>query len=121
MALNILLIDDDALALDAIALTLRDAGHDVRAASDWPGAAKHVRTRLPDLAIADLQAPGAQDALLVSLLRAVAPALPVLAISGGGDGAFAAAKAAGADAALRKPFDWPALEQAIHAALSKHL
>lgn len=119
MTLSILLIDDDALALDATVLTLLDAGHQVASARDWVAAAKCLEAATPDLAITDLQAPGVGDATLVAQIREIAPQLPILAISGGDDAVFAKARLAGADASLRKPFDWPALEQAMRAALRR--
>lgn len=119
MALNILIIDDDAFVRDATALTLSDAGHQVKSAHNWDAAAAIIKDATPDLAITDLQLPGLDDAAIVALLRSRLPATPIVAVSGASPEVLARARAAGAAASVAKPFDWETLESAITAALRR--
>jgi len=58
--LDVLIVDDEALARDTIRLLLQDV-HDMRVvaeASDGPGAVEAIRNHAPDLVFLDVQMPG---------------------------------------------------------------
>lgn len=104
----ILLADDDDRVRFALALVLRDAGHEVHEA-DFGGAALALLDDVrPDLVITDMFMPEMDGIELVKQLRRTAMPVPILAISGGGmhndpDVATGLAKLAGADRVLSKP------------------
>ncbi len=68
-------------------------------------ALEHIRTTIPDLIICDIYMPILDGASLIKRLRHsdVLAAVPVLALSAGGETARAAALEAGANAFLDKP------------------
>ena len=54
MADTILLVDDDAMLRETLALNLRNAGYEVRTAADGMSALQEAQARIPDLVILDL-------------------------------------------------------------------
>jgi DNA-binding response OmpR family regulator len=120
---RICLIDDDVVALDAIALGLRDAGYEVLTA---PGAAAGldlVAREGVDAIVTDINMPGTSGVQLIAEARAAWPALPIIAISGasviGGVSVTEAARAFGADALVAKPFLARELSRVLTQALER--
>jgi CheY-like chemotaxis protein len=83
-SVRVLLVDDDALALKALARTLREAGADVVTAHDAPSALKLARDKRPDVIVADYDMPGESGATLATMVALtwgdVAP--PVICLTG---------------------------------------
>ena len=116
---RILVIDDEPDVRDSLAMVLQQAGHTVATAADGPAGLESFRRNPVDLILTDIIMPRGNGVDLIRTLRAAAPALRIIAISGGGNfglGAYApqaitttaylvAARDAGADAVLTKPFD----------------
>ena len=105
---RICLVDDDVFGRDALAVSLRDLGYEVKVA---PGAAAglDIVERSPvDAIVTDICMPGTSGSELIAQARGRWPTLPIIAISGlqliNGIGADQAARALGADALLTKPF-----------------
>jgi two-component system nitrogen regulation response regulator NtrX len=126
MALDILIVDDEADIRMLIAGTLEDEGYSTREAAEADGALGAIRARLPNLVVLDIWL---QDSALdgIELLDVIAkdyPGLPVVMISGHGniETAVAAIKK-GAYDFIEKPFKSGRLlvvvERAIEAARLK--
>ena len=104
----ILLAEDDERVRFALALVLRDAGHEVHEA-DYGGAVLTAMDSVrPDLVITDLFMPGMDGIELIKQLRKAKADVRILAISGGGmhndpGMATSLAKLAGADRVMAKP------------------
>lgn len=128
---SILLIDDEPDIRDSVHRILQAAGYDVRVAPDGSTGINEYRKAPTDLVITDMIMPAGHGLDVIRILRAEFPDIKVLAISGGGNfgpqsyqtGAIstsaylAAATAAGARAALTKPFDRSKLLAAVEASL----
>jgi CheY-like chemotaxis protein len=68
-AKQILLVDDQADAVDALAMLLELDGHEVRTAYSGAGALAIVETFIPDLALIDVSMPDMNGMDLARLLR----------------------------------------------------
>jgi len=105
---NILVIDDNGDLRAAICLALERAGFAVTGAEDGEAGRKHLAQTTFDLVITDIVMPGTDGLELIFSLRKEHPALPVIAISGGGrmtaDIYLKFARTGGACHTLQKPF-----------------
>jgi len=104
---RVLVIDDEADVRAALRATLGDAGYAVTEARDGAEALEILRTNPPDAVLMDIYMPLQDGFEAIRALRRIAPAVKVIAISGGSRGNFDPLKAAemlGADRTLRKPF-----------------
>jgi len=79
---DILIVDDNQLACEAIALVLEAAGHRVRQAHRVAEATGAVATLCPDLAIVDLSMPDGNGVDLIRTLHQTHPKLPIILYSG---------------------------------------
>ena len=80
---RVLLVDDDRAALDLRQLILEREGHQVSAASDAAHARALFAQTEPEIAILDLRLPEAADGLaLIRDLRAAAPGVRIIVLSG---------------------------------------
>ncbi len=115
---RILIVEDNELVRRAVRLILELAEHEVLEASDGEGGLAVLRGATVDAVLADLSMPGMGGLAFAAALKAEAPGLPLIVMSGGGiapDGGdlLDAARDAGADLVLRKPFDDRALLDAL--------
>jgi CheY-like chemotaxis protein len=105
-AKQILLVDDQADAIDALAMLLELDGHGVRTAYSGADALAVVETFVPDLALIDVSMPDMSGMHLVQLLRNN-PALArtrLIALTGyAGEADKKKATEAGFDAHVTKP------------------
>jgi DNA-binding response OmpR family regulator len=129
---TILVIDDETDVRDAIELILTEAGHSVQGAADGATGLEACRRTPPDLVLTDLVMPNAHGFDVIGRLRAEAPTVRIVAISGGGNFApqvyhpesvttnayLAAALEMGADAILKKPFNKRELIDAVDRCLA---
>lgn len=85
---RILVVDDDALMRELLALHLGAAGYSVRVAEDGIAAARAVLESPPDLILCDIEMPHMTGFDFVRALRAdsTIPRIPVLFLSSLGDG-----------------------------------
>jgi len=123
----ILIIDDEADVRDALELVLSRAGFDVHAVGSGNEAIDSCRVRPPDLVITDMIMPKLDGAQLIRRIKSEHASARVIAISGGGnfgvssyepnaiktDAFLAAARAAGADKVLTKPFETEEIVEAV--------
>ncbi len=104
---RVLVIDDEAAVRTALCATLSDAGCAVAEARDGAEALEVLRANPADAVLMDIYMPLQDGFEAIRALRRVAPAVKIIAISGGSRGSFDPLKAAemlGADRTLRKPF-----------------
>ncbi|MGG5818237.1 response regulator [Falsiroseomonas sp. HW251] len=79
---RILVAEDESLAAMAIEEELQFAGFDVVLAPDGQAALDEARRRMPDLLLTDLRMPRLDGLGLIRALRARAPLLPVVVMTG---------------------------------------
>ena len=115
-AARILIVDDDAGVRTFLAGALTDLGLGVREAADGPAALSAIGESVPDLMLVDFAMPGMNGAEVARAARGLAPALPIIFVTG-----FAQSDQIDADFAdvplLRKPFGIAALAHEIRNAL----
>ena len=108
MPTTILLVDDDDDFRRVAAITLKRAGYEVHEARNGAQAVHECFSLHPNLVIIDLIMPEQEGLETIVELRQMNPALPIIAISGGGrntpEDYLAMAKKLGANRMLAKPF-----------------
>lgn len=109
MTKRVLVCDDDRGLRETWADAFREEGFDVAIAGNGREAIAAARSRPPDVAIIDLIMPEKEGGETIVELRALNPAMKIVAVSGGGavgtDVFLVAARRLGADASLKKPVD----------------
>jgi response regulator RpfG family c-di-GMP phosphodiesterase len=102
---RVLVIDDDRLLCELVKTTFELEGFDVDSAYDVIEAERVLVASRPDAILLDIGLPGIDGIFYLERLRETPQtrAIPIVAISGS-DEAGRAARAAGAEAFLRKPF-----------------
>jgi len=114
--LDVLIVDDEALARDTIRLLLQDV-HDMRVvaeASDGPGAVEAIRNHTPDLVFLDVQMPGLTGLEVISEVG-VARMPPVVFVTAFNEYAVKAFETSAIDY-LVKPFSDDRFEAALQRA-----
>lgn len=124
---KVLIIDDETDVRDALELVLSRAGYEVSAVGDGDAGLEASRELLPDVIVTDMIMPKLDGAQLIRQIKAERPRVRVVAISGGGnfgpaayqpnalktEAFLAAAKSAGADRVLTKPFESKDIVEAV--------
>ncbi len=114
---RILLIDDDQTLRRALRLSLEQSGYTVTDAEDGGQGLRAFAAQPAELVITDIIMPDVEGMETIRELRKLSPAVPVIAISGGGritsDDYLHMAKLLGASAILAKPFDIEVLRGAV--------
>jgi CheY-like chemotaxis protein len=120
---RILLIDDDAEVRLALRQALEFAGHVVEEARDGRDGVERYSARMADLVVTDIVMPNQEGIETIQQLRELTPALPIIAISGGGRtgnrDVLAMAAEVGASRTMAKPFRPRELIQAIAGLLTR--
>lgn len=118
---NILVIEDDTQMRSALTRLLETSGHRVTAAANGAEGLRLWREHGADLVLTDIQMPVMNGIEVMLQLRAHAPMLPVLAMSGGDRSRdldlLGTVGLLGAVGLLQKPFSLSELNAAIAAAL----
>jgi CheY-like chemotaxis protein len=116
---RILIVDDESDLVDASTMALEAEGHAVHAVTGGELALDSARQAHPELVLLDWVMPGCDGGAVLAQLRGdgTTACIPVLVMSALPDGA-ARARAAGANAFLRKPFDAEELAQAVATTLA---
>jgi len=108
IARKILIIDDEEMMRDTIAMMLEDGDFEIRGAADGNIGLRELETYRPDLVITDIIMPNKEGIETILEIRRKWPDLPIIAISGGGRTSnmdfLEAAKKFGANETLHKPF-----------------
>jgi CheY-like chemotaxis protein len=124
---NILVVDDEVEVGTAIRHVLERAGYAVTVANNATAGLDAVARQAPDVVITDIIMPKVHGVELIKTLRRCYPRIRVIAISGGGSfgplgykpeaisthAYLAAAREAGAEEFLTKPFDLTDLIAAV--------
>lgn len=108
MAKRLLVVDDEAKLLRAVAVTLREEGYEVATARSGAEALVAVNASVPHLIISDIRMPGMDGYQLARALRASprTELIPVIFLTAKGERKDRLAGIrAGVDAYLTKPFD----------------
>ncbi len=106
---RVLVIEDDDLARETLLEALRRMDMEVRVAPDGETGLKMFEDQAAELVITDMVMPGLDGLDVIAQLRAKAPGVLIVAISGGGrlidaDNCLENAAQLGVDRVLRKPF-----------------
>jgi CheY-like chemotaxis protein len=112
---RILLIDDDPQVRMTLVAFLERAGHEVQALEHARGLRASLRDR-PDIAFVDVFMPDVDGFQTLRTLRSLLPEVPVVMISGGGQGLDACLPMTtrlGAEAVLQKPVTRAALLETV--------
>lgn len=118
MRRTVLVVDDDA-ATRRLYQAFLQPSHDVVAVDTGVAAVETVEARAIDLVLMDLNLPGLDGWMAISLIRARRPSLPFLICTGATDPELEGrARVAGAAGFLRKPVTADALKNAVNRALS---
>ena len=119
---RILVADDQVGIQRAIQRALERDGHDIILAVDGLEAAHAIREAGADLALIDINMPKMGGIELLAAFKAVAPAMPVVVMSGGdrghGMGLLEDTISMGATGILAKPFTLAELRAAVSRALA---
>jgi CheY-like chemotaxis protein len=124
---NILIVDDEVEVCEVVRRVLERAGYAVTVAHNAAAGLNLVIQQLPEVVITDIIMPRVHGVELIKTLRERYPRIRVIAISGGGSfgplaykpdaisthAYLAAAREAGADEILTKPFDLTDLLAAV--------
>ncbi len=120
---RILLIDDEEIARYAVRQVLETGGHEVTEAENGNEGIALQKAQPFDLVVTDMIMPEKGGLETIVELKRDYPALPVIAISGGGRTRnldfLELAKRYGADEVLAKPFSEEELLQCVDACLAK--
>jgi DNA-binding response OmpR family regulator len=120
---RILLVEDDHGLRGVLRIVLQESGHEVAEADCGTDVERLVASHKPDLVITDVMMPGCDGVEVVRSLSRRTPAVPILAISGGGTShglhLLELVEKLGAADTLRKPFTNSALLAKINGILER--
>ena len=117
---RVLVVDDEADLRSVVCDTLRMEGYATSEAADGLEAIEVLRAAAPDAVLLDLQMPRQNGLATLREIRAIAPEVPVIILSGHGDVAMAvAAVKGGAFDYIEKPPDFERIVLTLHRALEK--
>jgi two-component system C4-dicarboxylate transport response regulator DctD len=120
MSPAVILLDDDAEVLEALAETFELAGFTVRPCTGWPEARAHIAREMAGVVLTDVRMPGRDGFDALGDIHAVDPEIPVVLISGHADVPMAVrAMQQGAYDFVEKPADPAYLVELIRRA-SEH-
>ena len=114
--LDVLVVDDDDLAVDAYVLALEGAGMRARAETDPARALGRIEAERPDVLLLDINMPGANGMELAGMVRQSRErlAMPILFLSGERDAdRRLAARRIGGDDFIAKPVDLRSLVEIV--------
>lgn len=114
---HILLIEDDPTMRTTLEEMLRGAGHRVTVAANGAQGVRSFATERPDVVVTDVLMPEKDGIQTLREIRATAPSVPVIVVSGGGRTRYMdflkVAKEFGAAEVLEKPLRRAALLDAL--------
>jgi signal transduction histidine kinase len=120
-SLNVLVVDDEPMARDVMAQYLIGDGHRVQTASNGHEGLEQFKADQFDVVLTDHAMPGLNGGELAALIKALAPSVPVILVTGFGDILEATAgQPAGIDLVLTKPVSMAVLRETL-AELRAHM
>jgi len=112
---TLLIVDDDDVLRQRLALAMERRGYRVSSAGDVDGAVALARQQRPGFAVVDLKIPGGGGIELVQALKALRPEMRIVMLTGYGNIATAvAAVKVGAIDYLAKPADADEIDRALN-------
>jgi DNA-binding response OmpR family regulator len=118
---RVLLIDDDALVLEALSGYLIDAGHELLTAKNGREGIELFKTGAPDVVVTDILMPEKEGIETILSIRNLSSSVVIIAISGGGQNSpvdlLDFARKVGANSILKKPFSVRQLRELISLSL----
>jgi CheY-like chemotaxis protein len=115
---RVLVIDDDAAIREALGEFLSTPGYATRLAADGVGGMAAVMEDTPDVVLLDVEMPGLNGVAALNAIRAMAPDLKIIMVSGTADTDLSKrALAAGAFDYVTKPIDFAYLTQSLETAV----
>ena len=119
---QVLVVDDELDMCETLAMVLEPIGCEVCAVQSGEAALTAIGERHFELAITDYMMPGLDGRETLAAIRALDPKVVVIVVTGYvSDEVFAACRAGGAFAILRKPFDIQELRRVVDAAFAAHV
>jgi CheY-like chemotaxis protein len=111
---DIIIADDNADALQSLAMLLELEGHQVRTAADGAAALAHLHERMPDVMLLDIGMPGMNGYEVARKVREARGAVTLIALTGWGQpNDRQRAREAGFDHHLTKPVEFVELEKLL--------
>ena len=111
---RILVVDDNADAVEMLDVLLSGEGHEVRTAFDGESGLEVAKTFLPDICLLDIGMPKMDGYELARQLREMMPEVKLIALTGWGQtGDLRRSKVAGFDHHLVKPVDLEAVRRLV--------
>ncbi len=110
---RVLIVEDEQTERAILGYIVKRTGHEVYFASDGEQALEIYVTQSIEMVVTDLNMPHRDGLEFITVLRALFPDTPVIAVSGKGPELLATAKHLGAFVALRKPIDPHELVEAL--------
>jgi DNA-binding NtrC family response regulator len=119
--ITLLLIDDDALIRESIAVYLSDSGFEVLQADDGPSGIEMVQRQSPDVVLLDLRMPELDGLEVLDRIRQADAELPVIVVTGAGvlKDAVEALRMGAFDFISKPIIDMALLEHSIRKALER--
>jgi two-component system response regulator FlrC len=118
MTTPVLVVDDEPMVRKSLALALSRTGANVVTAADGQEALAKFRELRNPVVFADVKMPGMDGIALLRAVKRLAPATPVVLITGfGGDDIAAQAEDAGAARVLNKPVTYAELRQVLQSVI----
>lgn len=113
-SLDVLVVDDEPMARDVMTLYLTGDGHRVQTASNGHEGLEQFKAGHFDVVLTDQAMPGLNGGELAGLIKALAPAVPVILVTGFGDILEATdGQPAGVDLVLTKPVSMAVLRETL--------
>jgi phosphoserine phosphatase RsbU/P len=119
---KILVIDDEKLVRESIAIYLEDSGYQVIEAEDGHKGLELFDQIRPDLVLCDLRMPGIDGLEVLSKITAISPDTPIIIVSGAGQihDVVEALRLGALDYLVKPISDMAVLENAVSNALKRH-
>lgn len=119
---KLLIIDDDTLVRQSIAIYLQDSGFQVFEATEGSLGLQSVQDNSPELVITDLRMPDIDGLQVLQQLRESNPNLPVIVISGAGvmNDVVTALRLGASDYLIKPIIDMEVLVHSVRKALESH-
>lgn len=117
LPIRILLVEDDALVRELLCMQLLEDGAAVETAESAEDALLKFRAEAFDLVVTDQSMPGMTGCELATMLKSVAPDLPVVLLTGFGE--IEGGRSSEISAVLSKPVAYSELRAVIHQAAGR--
>ncbi|TQV71436.1 response regulator [Aliikangiella marina] len=119
---KVLVIDDEPLVRQSIAVYLEDSGYDIIEAQDGQQGVELFKSNLPDVVLCDLRMPGMDGLEVLKTMTEIAADTPVIMVSGAGqiNDVVEALRLGALDYIVKPVTDMAVLENAVANALRRH-